>query len=184
MSAPFRQQPEDTGWVSLEEGIRFSHRWLAERTPRLHEAWQRARDEEQRRAIALRILRAAVNAESETRARDKDMPAADQEWVAIADRVDPRLTQGSDWPLLAMALARAAEAGYDVEAKLPGLAAASPLPERHPARELQWRLIGDCPAAVPELPTRRPADSAPRPIPEPPPPALTARAADRPGPDR
>lgn len=183
MSAPFRHQPDETAWVSLHAGIRFSHRWLAERTPRLHEAWQRARDEEQRRAIALRILRVAANVESETRARGKDAPAADQEWVAIADQVDPRLTQGSDWPLLAMALARAAAAGYDVEAKLHGLAAASPpLPERHPARELQWRLIGDCPAAVPELSPRRPADPTPRSTPEAPP-APTTRAADRPGPD-
>jgi len=183
MSTPHRQQPDDSGWVSLEEGIRFSHRWLVERTPRLHEALQRARDEEQRRAIALRILRAAADSESETRAH-ADEAGPEYGWDAVAERIEPRLTQGSDWPLLAEALSRAAAAGYDIEAKLPGLAVASPLPERHPARELQWRLIGDCPAAVPELPARRPVDPTPRPAPEPSAPPSIVRAAERTGPDR
>jgi hypothetical protein len=183
MSTPHRQQPDESGWVSLEEGIPFSRRWLAERTPRLHKALQRARDEEQRRAIALRILRAAADAESETPASAKE-PGPAHEWDAVAERIEPRLTHGSDWPLLAIALTRAAAAGYDVEAKLPGLAAASPLPERHPARELQWRLIGDCSAAVPELPPRRPVDPTPRSAPESAPPPATARPAQRAGPDR
>src|SRR3712207_7025353 len=39
-------------------------------------------------------------------------------------------------------------AGYDVPARLPALAAARPLPDRHPARELHWRLLDDCPAAL------------------------------------
>lgn len=183
MSTPHRQHPDDSGWVSLEEGIRFSHRWLVERTPRLHEALQRARNGEQRRDIVLRILHAAAYSESETRAGAED-PGPANEWDAVAERIQPRLTQGSDWPLLVVALSRAAAAGYDVEAKLPGLAAASPLPERHPARELQWRLIGDCPAAVPELPARRPVDPTTRSAPEPPPPPSIVRAAQRAGPDR
>ena len=47
-----------------------------------------------------------------------------------------------------MAIAHAAATGYDVEAQLPALAQTPPLPERHPARELHWRLLDACPAAV------------------------------------
>ncbi len=148
-----RPYPDHGGWVTLEAGIQFSHRWLDERTPRLHAAWQRSRDDEQRRAIAARILQAAADSESETRTREhSEEPLTGDEWIAVADQVDPRLTRGRDWPLLAAALSRATDAGYDVEANLPLLADAAPLPDRHPARELQWRLLEDCEAAVPVLP--------------------------------
>ena len=70
------------------------------------------------------------------------------EWEAVAERIDPRLLLGPDWRPLSAALTRAAAAGYDVPARLPALAAA-PLPDRHPARELHWRLLDDCPAALP-----------------------------------
>jgi len=73
-------------------------------------------------------------------------------WEQLATSVDPRLPTGQDWPLLADAISRAHASGYDVDGKLARLAAASPLPERLPARELFWRLTADCQAARP--PTR------------------------------
>jgi hypothetical protein len=57
--------------------------------------------------------------------------------------------RGPDWPPLAAALTRAAAADYDIAVRLPALAAAAPLPARHPARELHWRLLDDCPDALP-----------------------------------
>lgn len=182
MTNPTRPYPDQAGWITLEAGIQFSHRWLDERTPRLHAAWQRARDDEQRRAIAARILRAAADSESETRpGQDSEELLSGDEWIAVADQVDPRLTQGRDWPLLAAALTRAADAGYDVAANLPLLAGASPLPDRHPARELQWRLLEDCEAAVPALP---PPSRTPGPGATSDHPPRTGRTPEPPGPDR
>ena len=66
----------------------------------------------------------------------------------------------TNWPPLAAALSRAHAAGYDVAARLPELAATAPLPDRHPARELHWRLLDDCPDALPAL---RPIHEAPTP---------------------
>jgi len=90
------------------------------------------------------LSEAATSAPAET--------APQQHWEQLAARVDPRLPSGQDWPLLADAISRAHASGYDVDGNLAGLAAASPLPERLPARELFWRLAADCQAARP--PTR------------------------------
>lgn len=73
-------------------------------------------------------------------------------WGWLADRIDPRLRTGRDWPALAVVLDRAYADGYDVAADLPRLAARTPLPDRHPARDLQYRLLDDCPAAVTPVP--------------------------------
>jgi hypothetical protein len=73
-------------------------------------------------------------------------PATD--WTDPAASIDPRLTQGPDWPALAAALDRAAADGYDVAARLPGLAAHGELSERHPALDLHYRLLADCDAAL------------------------------------
>jgi hypothetical protein len=70
------------------------------------------------------------------------------EWGDLADSIDERLAESADWPALSAALDRAAASGYDVGANLPRLAAEHPLPDRHPARELHYRLMGDCDAAL------------------------------------
>ena len=74
---------------------------------------------------------------------------APRDWTGLAATIDERLTQGPDWAALSSALDRAAASGYDVENKLPQLAARDDLPERHPARDLQYRLLADCEAAIP-----------------------------------
>lgn len=68
--------------------------------------------------------------------------------IGLAHSIDSRLTEGSDWAALAAALDRAAASGYDVAANLPRLAAEAALPDRHPARELLYRLMADCDAAL------------------------------------
>jgi hypothetical protein len=78
---------------------------------------------------------------------------APRDWTDLAATIDERLTQSPDWPALSSALDRAAASGYDVENKLPQLAARDDLPERHPARDLQYRLLADCDAAVPDTDT-------------------------------
>ena len=69
-------------------------------------------------------------------------------WRWLAEWIDPRLTQGRDWHPLAAACDRAYAAGYDVAANLPRLAELAPLPDRHPARDLHYRLINECDAAI------------------------------------
>jgi len=66
-------------------------------------------------------------------------------WATLADLIHPGLASGPDWPALAAALNRATAAGY-AAAMLPALAAAEPLPQRHPGRELHYRLLVACPA--------------------------------------
>ena len=70
------------------------------------------------------------------------------DWAELADSIDERLTESPDWTALSAALDRADAGGYDVTANLPLLAAAETLPERHPARELQYRLMAACDAAL------------------------------------
>ena len=156
-------------WVVLLDGVRVSHRWMTRHTPRLLAAWCAADSVDPRAAIAARILRAATELESEPVGDDADPWDGGQIWRSLAEHIDPRLVHGPDWPPLAAALDRAHTAGYDVETRLPTLAAAGPLPDRHPARELHWRLLDDCPpqsrhamrpTALPKVPamdTARPA---------------------------
>ncbi|GAA4300278.1 hypothetical protein E9549_04650 [Blastococcus sp. MG754426] len=146
MSAAPRPDRSDD-WVALLGGVRVSRQWMTRHTPELLAAWCEAMPEARRRAIAAEIVRVAAEMESEPVGRRDDEPA-DPAWEAVARRIDPRLLDGPDWWPLSAALTRAAAAGYDVAAGLPGLAAA-PLPDRHPARELHWRLLDDCPAALP-----------------------------------
>ncbi|WP_116451694.1 hypothetical protein [Blastococcus litoris] len=149
MKSPARRDRGD--WVSLIDGVRVSRHWMTRHTPRLLAAWRDARTLERRRAVAVRILQVAAELESEPDGFDIDDTLADQPWRTVAERIDARLVCGPDWLPLAAALARAAAAGYDVVARLATLAAAAPLPERQPARELHWRLLDDCPAALPVL---------------------------------
>jgi hypothetical protein len=146
MRAAPRTDRSDGDWVALLGGVRVSRQWMTRHTPELLAAWCEAVPEARRRAIAAEILRVAAEIESEPVGRDNE--PADPAWEAVALRIDPRLLDAPDWRPLSACLTRAAAAGYDVPARLPALAAA-PLPDRHPARELHWRLLDDCPAALP-----------------------------------
>jgi hypothetical protein len=145
MSAAPRTDLSDD-WVALLGGVRVSRQWMTRHTPKLLAAWCDATPEARRRAIAAEIVRVAAEMESEPVGRDNE--PSDPAWETVARRIDPRLLDRPDWRPLSTALTRAAAAGYDVRARLPALAAA-PLPDRHPARELRWRLLDDCPAALP-----------------------------------
>lgn len=134
-------------WVSMLAGVRISRSWMVRHTPDLLAAWCDAATAEGRRAIATRILQIAADLEIEP--EHGDDAATDPAWWQLLARIDARLVRGPDWLPLAAALVRAATAGYDVAARLPVLAAAAPLPARHAARELHWRLLDDCAAALP-----------------------------------
>ncbi len=87
-------------------------------------------------------------------------------WRDLGRAIDPRLIAGTDWPGLAAGLERASRAGYDVHSQLPRLVARSPLPDLRPARALHYRLVDECPAAIPPSPGRtRPVDEPHRPMP-------------------
>ena len=131
-------------WVTLFPGVRVSRGWMETNTPQLLVDWRQATTDDKRRAIAGLIVRVAASRE---RAR-----ASDQSWLTSLERIDPRLARDPDWMALVMAIEHAAASGYDVEALLPALARTPPLPERHPARELHWRLLDACPAAVHSTP--------------------------------
>jgi hypothetical protein len=75
---------------------------------------------------------------------------APRDWTDLAATIDERLTQGPDWPALSSALDRAAASGYDVENKLPQLAALDDLPERHPPETCS---TGCWPTARPRFPS-------------------------------
>lgn len=144
--APDNDSPD---WVVLLDGARVSRRWMTRHTPRLLAAWYAAGSDDRRAAIGVRILRVAAELGSEPEGDDAAQEISGQAWRSVAEHIDPRLVRGPDWPPLATALARAHTAGYDVAARLPALAAAAPLPDRHPARELHWRLLDDDPSALP-----------------------------------
>ncbi len=141
-------------WVAMARGVRISRRWMTRHTPQLLAAWRDAPSALERRRLAARILQAALQAGHPAHQGGGAVPdtgdgtAADVAEEAAA-RADARLLRGPDWPPLAAALRRAAAAGFDVAGRLPVLVAAAPLPGRHPARELHWRLLDDCPAALP-----------------------------------
>jgi hypothetical protein len=95
----------------------------------------------------------------------------DDRWRPLADCLVPGVTDDAGWPMLAAALSRASDAGYDVPGRLPELVGRRPLPPVHAARSLYWRFLDDCPDAVePERATYRytppPAPSRPEPLPD------------------
>ncbi|SFT82484.1 hypothetical protein SAMN05660657_03305 [Geodermatophilus amargosae] len=147
MTGEDRLRPRRGDWVTLTGGVRVSRTWMTRHTPRLLDAWCDASSEEDPRAVAARILQIAGGLESELDGGHRTPSGRD--WEVLAERIDPRLVRGPDWPPLAAALDGAAAAGHDVARRLLVLASDPPLPERHPARELHWRLLDDCPAAVP-----------------------------------
>ena len=75
-----------------------------------------------------------------------------QRWRALADQIDPRLTNEGDWPALAETIQKAADSGHDVPALVRGLVDDSPLGTM-PAQELRYRLVSRIPDSAP-LPLR------------------------------
>jgi hypothetical protein len=86
-----------------------------------------------------------------------------EEWAAvIRDLAGAAVVEDPAWPGLAKAIERAHVAGWDVREGVARLVAQQEMPDRHPARELHYRLLSDCPAAMPAPPdTRADAQAAP-----------------------
>jgi DNA primase catalytic core len=125
-----------------------------------------------------------TGADSET-GDEPELQRPDERWRQLADSIDPQLALSPGWGGLAATIDQAAGEGYDVETRLPRLAAETPLPDNAPALELQYRLLAEvdiepphtAAAAAPE-PTRGPRR-------EPPPTATRQAGRDRPpGPRR
>ena len=95
-----------------------------------------------------------ATADTSTPAPAADLPAA-QRWAALADSVHAGLSNDPYWPALARTIDQAAAGGIDVKTLLPGLLADNPLPDEHPARSLDFRLI-DAAGDVTRPSTRRP----------------------------
>lgn len=160
MKGAARPIRSDEDWITLLDGVRVGRRWMTRHTLRLLSAWCDATTRAGRDAIAAEILRIAAEVESDSSTdAGRDTRGTSSGWEAIAERIDPRLVDGQDWPALSAALTRAAAAGYDVRTRLRALAAATPLPDRHPARELHWRLLDDFPGALPVFAADGPAAS-------------------------
>ncbi len=71
-------------------------------------------------------------------------------WAAlVTDLAGSDVTADSHWPVLAEHLSRAQATGYNVDSRLRVLLAGRPLPAEHALRNLDLRLIGDCPGALP-----------------------------------
>ncbi|MGH8963384.1 MAG: hypothetical protein ACRDWT_19705, partial [Jatrophihabitantaceae bacterium] len=68
-------------------------------------------------------------------------------WRPLIDRFALGLAEDPQWPVLARAFTRAAEAGFDVETRIPDLIAERPLPETYAGRSLDYRLANVCPEA-------------------------------------
>jgi len=102
----------------------------------------------------------------------------------LAGRIHPDLTADPGWPSLAEHLHRAADLGYDITTRLPRLADGRSLDSRNPARDLEFRLIADCPDCyqpVPDQPAAEPGSAAVHPAAHAPRPG-PAPAVPRPGP--
>jgi hypothetical protein len=130
-------------WVSLFPGVRVSRGWMERHTPQLLTDWSAATSEELRRAIAGLIVRIASS-----RLGDRDLAKGPERAHQFLRGIDPRLLDDPDWMALAATMTRAEATGLDVPAILRELARTSPLPRRHAARELHWRLLDACPDAV------------------------------------
>jgi hypothetical protein len=92
---------------------------------------------------------------------DTAAPSHTGRWARLVGQIDPRLAEGPDWPPLAAAISHAAASGVDVTTTVPELAAEAPLPERHPAIELHWRLMYAYASARPVPPVCVPEGDGP-----------------------
>lgn len=84
---------------------------------------------------------------------------AEQRLRYLAASLRPGLADSPGWAALARTLDRAAAAGHDAEHVLRAAANAAPLPDRHTAQELQYRLLESL-SLPPEPSPRRPYDPA------------------------
>jgi hypothetical protein len=72
-----------------------------------------------------------------------------EQWAPVVyELAGPAVLEDPAWPRLAEAINRANEARWDVQNGLPRLVTQHEMPHRHPARELHYRLMIDCPAAM------------------------------------
>ncbi|CAN5643179.1 hypothetical protein BH10ACT8_BH10ACT8_25590 [soil metagenome] len=74
-------------------------------------------------------------------ARTQLPPPPGQRWAALAESIHAGLSRDPYWPALARTIDQAATGGIDVQTLLPGLLDDNPLPDTHPARSLDFRLI-------------------------------------------
>jgi hypothetical protein len=82
--------------------------------------------------------------------RGRTEPPDPGQWAPLVrELAGPAVVEDPAWPRLAEAIGRAHAAGWDVRAGVPRLMAQREMPDRHPARELHYRLMADCPAAMP-----------------------------------
>ncbi len=70
-------------------------------------------------------------------------------WTELGEGIAAGLTDDPHWQVLADHLQRAQAAGFDVATQLPRLAARTPLPNSHIARNLDLRLIAACTSCLP-----------------------------------
>jgi len=101
-------------------------------------------------------------------------------WQQLCRRLDPRLPDDPHWPVLVRVLDRVDVAGLDVAAALPPL---FPLPDTHPGRTLQWRLVGVANEAASAAATPR-GGYDPASVPAGPRPTLAAQPTASPSPGR
>lgn len=80
-----------------------------------------------------------------------------QRWEALAQSIDARLTEQSDWPALANMLDHAAAQGHDVHAAAHAIVSGDDPLGLHPAQDLRYRLA----AHLPERPATQSATPTP-----------------------
>jgi hypothetical protein len=99
------------------------------------------------------------------RARWPDRPCAppdlDQWAPVLRELAGSAVVDDAAWPCLAEAIYRAHAAGWDVREGVPRLIAQQEMPDRRAARELHYRLMIDCPAAMPTPPAQVDEHSTP-----------------------
>ncbi|MCW4600184.1 toprim domain-containing protein [Janibacter hoylei] len=71
--------------------------------------------------------------------------APTERWASLANSIDPRLVEQSDWPALANMLEHAAEQGHDVSASVRHVAPPSDPLGIQPAQDLRYRLAAHLP---------------------------------------
>ena len=79
-------------------------------------------------------------------------PDLDQWAPVVRELAGSAVVEDQAWPLLAAAIDRAHAAGWDVREGVPRLLAQLDMPDRHPAGELLYRLMSDCPAGFARAP--------------------------------
>ena len=115
---------------------------------------------------------ANTSAPTTTHSPAQQRPDPHRRWAELASHIDPRLVTDDGWIALAHTISRAETAGVDIPTTLPHLATNPPLPARHAARELLYRLVAAANLDPEPAPTENPTPE-PR-TPQPPPPQPSA----------